>query len=686
MKNIKFEWRKYSLLLLFNATVVFGFSQPALPSSNADTSFTPKNSSNTTIAKGFKPFILPAAMITYGALALELKPLKNLNHYVQREIVTNNPNFSTHADDYLWMVPTAAVYGLNFAGLKGKHSYRDLTVIVLISNGIMEVGSQITKKSVHELRPDGGDYESFPSGHTASAFTAAEYLYQEYKDVSPWIGVGGYAVATATGVLRLYNNKHYLGDVVAGAGLGILSTKIAYTVYPFVARHLFKNYSFKTVALPAYIQENPGFSLVHHFNWSLQKMRFPQLSKFLLILFLPACFSASAQNNTLQFYQEQALQNSPLLKDYQNQVVASRIDSMRIRASYKPQVNASSSAFIAPVVRGFGYDGSVTNIQTFDALLNVNQSLDSKRYIRAQLRTLGLESDSIRNTSKISEQDLKRSVIGQYVTAYGSLQQLQFNQQVNALLSKEEKILKKLTQQNVYRQSDYLTFLVTLQQQNLQLSQSKIQFQNDFATLNYLSGIVDTTAVQLQDPQLSTSILPPLATSIFFKQYGLDSLKLLNNRQLLDFAYRPRASVFANGGYNTAFIAPIYNNFGTAFGFTLAVPIYDGGQRKLQYKKLGLADETRRNYRDFFTKQYNQQIAQLQQQISGNESLIKQISEQLKYSERLVTVDFELMQTGDLRVADLVLAINNYLSAKYLLTQTNISRLQLINQLNYWNR
>ncbi len=416
-------------------------------------------------------------------------------------------------------------------------------------------------------------------------------------------------------------------------------------------------------------------------------MRFPQIFKSLLILFLSVYFSAaSAQNNTLDYYQQEALKNSPLLKDYRNQILQARIDSMRVRATYKPQVTGSSSAFIAPVIHGFGYDGSITNIQTLDGLVNVNQSLDSKRYIQTQLKSISLQADSIQNTSKISEQELKKSVIGQYITAYGSLQQLEFNQQVNQLLSKEEKILKKLTQQNVYRQSDYLTFLVTLQTQNLQLSQSKIQFQNDFATLNYLAGLQDTTTVKLQEPGIEVNYQAKISNSIFFRQYGLDSLKIINNRKLLDFTYRPRAGIFANGGYNTAFINPILNNFGTAFGFSLTVPIYDGGQRKLQYKKLGLEEETRQNYRAFFGKQYNQQIAQLQQQITGNEGLIKQITEQLKYAQRLVTVDFELMQTGDLRVADLVLAINNYLSAKYLLTQTNISRLQLINQLNYFNR
>ena len=414
---------------------------------------------------------------------------------------------------------------------------------------------------------------------------------------------------------------------------------------------------------------------------------FPKISKsFLLVLFSCCCFSVFAQNNTLDYYQEQALLNSPLLKDYQNQVASTKLDSQRIKAAYKPQVALNSAAAFAPVIHGYGYEGSITNIQTFNGVVGVNQSLDSKRYIRAQSRTLGLQADSIDNTRKISEQELKRSVIGQYVTAYGSLQQLEFNRQVNQLLTKEEKILKTLTQQNVYRQSDYLTFLVTLQQQNLQLSQSRIQFQNDFATLNYLTGIEDTSTVKLQDPGIKVDYQPAISNSVFFRQYTLDSLRLVNGRGLIDFSYRPRANIFADGGYDTGFIAPWLHNFGTSAGFTLTMPIYDGGQRKLRYKKLSLEEETRKNYRAFFIRQYNQQIAQLQQQISGNESLIRQINEQLKYSERLITVDFELMQTGDLRVADLVLAINNYLSAKYLLTQTNISRLQLINQLNYWNR
>lgn len=90
-------------------------------------------------------------------------------------------------------------------------------------------------------RPDGTSRNSFPSGHTATAFMGAEFLFQEYKDVSIWYGISGYLVATGTGFFRMYNDRHWLTDVAAGAGIGILSTKIAYWIHPFIKRNLFKD-------------------------------------------------------------------------------------------------------------------------------------------------------------------------------------------------------------------------------------------------------------------------------------------------------------------------------------------------------------------------------------------------------------------------------------------------------------
>jgi membrane-associated phospholipid phosphatase len=123
------------------------------------------------------------------------------------------------------------------------------------------------KNISHEQRPDGSNDFSFPSGHTAEAFASAEFMRQEYKDVSPWYGVAGYLTATATGLLRMYNNKHWLSDVVAGAGVGIASTKLAYLIYPAIKRKLFKDKPVHAMITPFYQPGgSAGVSMVYNFH------------------------------------------------------------------------------------------------------------------------------------------------------------------------------------------------------------------------------------------------------------------------------------------------------------------------------------------------------------------------------------------------------------------------------------
>jgi outer membrane protein TolC len=407
---------------------------------------------------------------------------------------------------------------------------------------------------------------------------------------------------------------------------------------------------------------------------------------FSVILSVSTFSVTLAQTYNLDHYLEAAQNNSPLLKDLKNQVASAKLDSMRLRAGLKPQVTATSAGLFAPVVNGYGYAGAITNVQTFNALVGVTKQIIGRNYVSSQIAAISLQQDSLINASQLSVQDLRKTVIGQYITAYGSLQQLKFSQEVIDLLNKEDTVFKKLTQSNVYKQADYLAFLVTFKQQQIQLLQASIQYKTDFATLNYLSGITDTSRVELSAPSIQRAILPNVENSIFFRKFRLDSLRLANSNALIDYSYKPKANIFADGGYNTDFTPPVYKNFGTSFGFNVSVPIYDGGQRKLQHKKVQLEEETRQYYKYYARVQYRQQIAQLNQEINDTEKLFAQINEQIKYSETLIKVDNHLLQTGDLKIADMILAFNNYLTIKNLLTQTTVNRLQLINQLNYWNK
>jgi hypothetical protein len=214
-----------------------------------------------------KSLLIPGALITYGFISLGSNDIKKLNHEFQEDIWIDKPHQSKHFDNYLMFAPALSVYGLNAMGVKGKNNLRDRTMIYLLSSVIQNSAVFSIKKLSRQLRPDSSGYNSFPSGHTATAFASAEFLYQEYKDISPWYGVAGYTMAAATGYLRMYNNKHWFSDVVAGAGIGIISTRVAYWIYPAIKRKLFKNKPVNTMILPYYQKGGGGVALVCNFSY-----------------------------------------------------------------------------------------------------------------------------------------------------------------------------------------------------------------------------------------------------------------------------------------------------------------------------------------------------------------------------------------------------------------------------------
>lgn len=173
--------------------------------------------------------VIPGLLISYGIIAQYTKPLVKMDMNIRSYV--ESAQFAKY-DDYFQYTPIVAVYALDMGGLKAKHNIRDRTIVMATSYLLMSATIQTMKHSINVQRPDGSNMKSFPSGHTATAFTGSHILFKEYKDSCPWIGVGAYAIATATGILRMTNNKHWLSDVITGAGIGILSAEIAYVILP----------------------------------------------------------------------------------------------------------------------------------------------------------------------------------------------------------------------------------------------------------------------------------------------------------------------------------------------------------------------------------------------------------------------------------------------------------------------
>lgn len=183
---------------------------------------------------------------------------------------TYTPNFSYHYDDFLQYTPLAAVFGLKLAGVEGRSSWSRMLVSDVLSAAIMATAVNSLKYTVKRTRPDGSANNSFPSGHTATAFMAATIMHHEYGLTrSPLYSIGGYTVATATAFSRQLNNKHWLSDVLAGAGIGILSTELGYLLTDLLFKDkglILKNRVREEAPLhgrPSFLEYGVGYGIIN---------------------------------------------------------------------------------------------------------------------------------------------------------------------------------------------------------------------------------------------------------------------------------------------------------------------------------------------------------------------------------------------------------------------------------------
>jgi len=403
---------------------------------------------------------------------------------------------------------------------------------------------------------------------------------------------------------------------------------------------------------------------------------------FFFIVILMGCKTFSQEKDLLYFI-DKARTNSPLLADYQNQIKISTLDSLLNRATYKTQIGANLNANYAPVINGYGYDTALSNGQAVSALVGFNQRILGKGQINSQAESFKLIKDALIINKKVAVKDLDKSIIAQYITAFGTEKQMVFNDKVTSLLKEEESILKKLTKSSIYKQTDYLIFNATIKQQELKALQLKQQYQNDLALLNYLTGERDTTLVKLKTPDLTIKSDTEQG-NIFLKQYETDSLKIKNADKLIDNNYKPSISLLGDAGYNSSFIYQGYKNFGFSVGVGVNVPIYDGNQRSLQHQKNSMALATNESYTQNFKRQYQQQLLLLNQKFNQSIATNKMLQSQLVVAEALIEANKKLLLSGDAQITEYIIALSNLISIQDAIAQNSVNNLQTINEINYW--
>jgi len=407
------------------------------------------------------------------------------------------------------------------------------------------------------------------------------------------------------------------------------------------------------------------------------------VKNFLITIIFITCVFGNVLAQSVEDYISWGLKNSPLLYDYNNQKLAGKIDSLLLLATFKPQVNQLTQAIHYPSGTGWGYDEAITNGGTYSSLVSVTQPLFTKKRISGQLQTIELLNQALKLNTKITILDLKKSITAQYLTAYTDFTQNQFNQSVLELLTREQKTVKALVDKGIYLVTDYMNLQILIRAQSITIVQSLIQLKNDLALLNLLCGISEQQEIKLVKPVLTVPNNPGQENSPVLAQFRIDSLKNRNSRLLIDLNYRPKLNVFADGGFNGIAPENIPHNFGASIGVNFTVPVFDGRQRKLQYEKIDLAENTRINYKRYYSSQYRIQFDQLNNQLKMTEHLLGEINSQISEQERLIELYRIELEKGLVRFLDFIAVFNNYTATKVTFLVTEVNRLQIINQLNY---
>ncbi|OUJ71908.1 hypothetical protein BXP70_19985 [Hymenobacter crusticola] len=214
--------------------------------------------------------LVPGLLIGAGALTTERVDMLETDEAVHDEVRAHVPLVHTNIEDQLRYVPAYASLGLSVVGVHGQHNTLEQGIIFFLAKTLNDGLTSNLKRLTHVQRPDGSSFDSFPSQHTSAAFASATFLHKEYGGRSIWYSIGGYSVATATGALRILKERHWLSDVVAGAGVGILSTEAAYWAYPLLRRTALKlikrpDLGNRVMVMPLYVNGAVGASFALSF-------------------------------------------------------------------------------------------------------------------------------------------------------------------------------------------------------------------------------------------------------------------------------------------------------------------------------------------------------------------------------------------------------------------------------------
>ena len=408
------------------------------------------------------------------------------------------------------------------------------------------------------------------------------------------------------------------------------------------------------------------------------------IRKFIFLFIISGLsLTGISQSRDLNYYLQEGLKNSPLINDLKNQFHSASLDSIIIAAQRKPQVEGRSQLLYSPYNDHFGYDEVITDGGNYQAVAYVSQNLFASKKAENKYQALNYEKQGLNLSVKLSSAEIKKAITDLYIESFSVYSDLRFNVSFLDLMRNENMVVSRFVENGIYSQSDYLSLLIETGGQEVIVTQLRNQYRKDIMSLNEICGIVDTSEVMLQMPVIEPQGAVKNSDFLILRQYSVDSLRIINEKEALALRYKPSVTWFADAGILTSNPFNFYRHAGASAGVSLTIPIYDGHQKKTEMDKLSLKENSRSQYSDRKKKEYDQIYLRLNSELEGLRQVKAGLEKQLALSDQLVKSLRVQLENGIIKMQDYIIAIKSYRNINRSIILSDIDILRVNNEINY---
>ena len=411
--------------------------------------------------------------------------------------------------------------------------------------------------------------------------------------------------------------------------------------------------------------------------------------------------AVQAQERNLDFYFDKAKVFSPLINQAQNANKIVGLDMEQIKSILsKPEINVDASVLFAPIISHdnnsnrlelvsngansyTGYDMAITDGGQYQSMVSLRQPLFTGSSFRAYSGKTDILRQVNENRISLTSHELQQIISHQYLLCIRAKRTAETNRQLLAELSGQVKLMQKLVENAIYKQSDLMQLKIEYDNFKLNDERARSDFRSNLYDLNLLCGIKDTSMVDLReiDPQIK---IKPAYTSGFLNSYRLDSLNISAEQNISGLKYKPQINFFANAGMNAVYL-PTLNRLGLSAGLTLKWNIFDGQQRKLSRQKTAINLQTLNFEKQHFITQQEINKNALLNQIASLDKRKTMANSQLEQYEQLLKVYRAQLAQGEISVIDFKTMLRDLAYKRQECALLDLEKQALIISYNYWN-